>query len=182
MGLIWVGLGVMVLFSGLCTVFTVVITAAQAWQEHAESQWSEATAHLNDCDLKRTSSDGSRMLYIQCRLTYSVGTEQNAENVHSMNFAAPEVWQYPPNQAAPFEEWVQNHPDGTPIVVRYDPANHANAVLAGDYMPHGGPHTPSNLKLMEFCAGSFLVLLTIWRIARPRFLPQNAYSSVQVNP
>jgi hypothetical protein len=180
--LMWLGLVVLALFSGLCTIFVLVATAAQTWQEHAQARWPEVTAHVDSCGLTRTSTNWHRQMYIQCRLGYTIGAEQDATNVFSSNFPAPEIWQNPPNQIAPFEEWVDEHPQGTPIVVRYDPANHKKVFLAADYMPHGGPRTASNLKLLEVCAGSFLVLLTIARITRPQFLLQNAYSSMPLNP
>jgi hypothetical protein len=91
-------------------------------------------------------------------------------NVYSSNVPSPNVWQYPPNQIGPFEEWVEEHPSATPIVVHYDPADHTKVVLVANYMPLGGPRTPNNVKLLEFVAGSFLVLLTIARITRPRSL------------
>jgi hypothetical protein len=163
----WSGLAVLVVFSGLCTIFASVVTAAQAWQEQAQARWPEVTARVDTCDLDETSS-GSRRYRIRCRLSYAVGAEQNAANVYSTNVPPPEVWQYPPNQIAPFEEWVDAHPQGTPIVVRYDPANHKKVVLVATDMPRGGPRTPSNVKLLEVCAGSFLVLLTIARITQPR--------------
>jgi len=158
----------LVAFVGLCTVFVAVVTAAQAWQERAEARWPEVTARVDSCGLNRTSSNGRHRFYIQCRLSYAVGTEQNATNIYSGHVPAPEIPQYPPNQIAPFEQWVDEHPQGTPIVVRYDPANHGKAVLAANYMPRGGPHTPNNLKLLEVCAGSFLVLLTIALLTRAR--------------
>jgi hypothetical protein len=37
------------LFAGLCTVFALAVTAAQAWQEHAHTQWPEATAQVQRC-------------------------------------------------------------------------------------------------------------------------------------
>ena len=168
-GSMWWGiLAVLAAFVGLCTIFVAVVTAAEAWQEHAQASWPEVTARVDRCSLNRTSSNGGRKLYIHCRLSYAVGAEQNATNVYSSNFAAPEIWQYPPNQMAPFQEWVEAHPQGTPIVVCYDPANHKKVVLVASYMPRGGPHTPNNVKLLEVCAGSFLVLLTIARATRPR--------------
>jgi Protein of unknown function (DUF3592) len=166
--LMWLGLMVLVAFSGLCTIFVSVATAAQALQEHAQARWPEVTARVDTCGLNRTSSNGRRKFYIQCRLSYAVGAEQNATNVYSSNVPSPEIWQYPPNQIAPFEEWVDAHPQGTPIVVRYDPADHKKVVLVANYMPRGGPHTPDNLKLLEVCAGSFLILLTIALLTRPR--------------
>jgi hypothetical protein len=99
-------------------------------------------------------------------LSYAVGAEQHATNIYSSNVPAPEIWQYPPNQIAPFEEWVNDHPQGTPIVVRCDPDDHTKVVLVAANMPRGGPRTPNNVKLLEFLAGSFLVLLTIARITR----------------
>jgi uncharacterized protein DUF3592 len=180
--LMWLGLMVLVVFLGLCTIFMSVATAAQAWQEHAQVRWPEVTARLDYCGLKRTITNGGRRLYIQCRLIYAVGAEQNAENIYSTNFPSPEVWQYPANQLAPFEEWLEEHPHGTPIVMRYDPANHTKVVLAADYMPRGGPRTPNNVKLLGFLAGSFLVLLTIARITWPRSFWQNRYSSMPLHP
>jgi uncharacterized protein DUF3592 len=179
--LMWLGLVVLVAFSALCTIFVSVATAAQAWQEHARARWPEVTARVDACDLTRTSSNGRRKFYIRCRLSYAVGAEQNVTNIYSSNVAAPEIWQYPPNQIAPFEEWVDEHPQGTPIVVQYDPADHKKVVLVANYMPRGGPRTPNNVKLLEVCAGSFLVLLTIARITRPRNRWQNRYSPMPLN-
>jgi Protein of unknown function (DUF3592) len=179
--LMWLGLMVLVVLLGLCTIFVSVATAARAWQEHARARWPEVTARVDACDLTRTSSNGRRKFYIHCRLSYAVGAEQNVTNIYSPNVAAPEIWQYPRNQIAPLEEWVAEHPQGTPIVVQYDPANHAKVALVAANTPFVGVQTPNNLRLLEVCAGSFLVLLTIARITRPRSLRQNGYSSMPLN-
>ena len=89
---------------------------------------------------------------------------------YSSNVPSPEIWQYPPNQIASFEEWVNNHPQGTPLIVGYDPAEPTKIVLVAANTPGCGPRTPNNVKLLEFLAGTFLVLLTIARITRPRSL------------
>ena len=94
----WLGLMVLVVFSGLCTIFASVVTAAQAWQEHAQSRWPEVTAHVDRCALNQTSSGRREKYYIHCRLSYTVGAEQNMANVYSSNVPSPEIWQYPPNQ------------------------------------------------------------------------------------
>jgi len=117
----WLGLMVLVVFSGLCTIFASVVTAAQAWQEHAQSRWPEVTAHVDRFALNQTSSERREKYYIHCRLSYTVGAEQNMANVYSSNVPSPEIWQYPPNQIGPLEVWVDEHPPGTPIVVHYDP-------------------------------------------------------------
>jgi hypothetical protein len=176
--LMWAGLMVLVLFLGLCTVFASVVTVAQAWQEHLQARWPEVAARVDECGLQRSSSGRREKFHIRCRLKYAVGAEQYATNIYSRNVPSPEIWQYPPNQIAPFEEWVNNHPPGKSIVVRYDPAKHTKVVLVATNMPGGGPRTPSNVKLLEVCAGSFLVLLTIARITRPRSLSGDGYSSM----
>jgi hypothetical protein len=179
--LMWVGLVVLVLFLGLCTVFASVVTVAEAWQEHLQARWPEVTARVDECGLQQTSSGRREKFYIRCRLKYAVGAEQYATNIYSRNVPSPEIWQYPPNQIAPFEEWVNNHPPGTSLVVRYDPAKHTKVALVATDMPGGRPRTPSNVKLLEVCAGSFLVLMTIARITRPRSLWQSGYSSTPLN-
>jgi Protein of unknown function (DUF3592) len=179
--LMWLGWMVLVALSGLCTIFASVATAAQAWQEHAQARWPEVRARVDRCSLDRTSTNGRRGFYIHCRLSYAVGAEQNATNIYSGHVPSPELRQSPPNQIAPFEEWVNEHPQGTPIAVRYDPADQKKVVLVANYLPRGGPRTPDNVKLLEVCAGSFLVLLTIARITRPRSLWQNGHSSTPLN-
>jgi hypothetical protein len=179
--LMWLGLMVLVVLLGLCTIFAAVVTAAQAWQEHAQARWPEVTARVDRCGLSKSSS-GPRRYYINCRLSYAVGAEQNATNVYSSKVPPAEVRQYPPNQIGTFEEWVDQHLPGTPIVVHYDPAHHTKVVLVADYMPRGGPRTPNNVKLLEFLAGGFLVLAAIARITRPRSLWQSERSSMPLNP
>jgi hypothetical protein len=177
--LLWLGLLVLVILFGLCTVFASVVTVAQAWQEHVRARWPEVTARVDECGLRRTSSNGMRKMYIRCRLSYVVGTEQQSTYVYSSNVAAPEIWQYPPNQVAPLEAWVAAHSQGTPIVMRYDPADHSDLVpvTAADVLI-GGPHTTNNVKLLEVCAGTFLALLVLARLTWPRSFWQSRYSPI----
>lgn len=163
--------GVLVLlavFAGLCTLFALVATAAEAWQENAQARWPLVTARLEKCALDRISTGRRRGVYIDCRLSYVTGTERHVATAYSATAPSPEVWQYPPNQLQPFADWVDEHPPGTPIEVRYDPANRNKVILASDFMPRGGPHTPGNLKLLGVCAVVFLALLTIALITRQR--------------
>lgn len=151
---------------GLCTIFATVVTVVEAWQ-----RWPQVTARVDECGLSRTSTGRRQKFYIRCRLSYALGSERNVAKSYSSTVLSPDIWQYPPNQIAPFEQWVDEHPPGTPIVVRYDPANHTKVVLAGNYMPCGGPRTQDNMKLSRFFAGSFLVLLTIARALKPANVP-----------
>jgi hypothetical protein len=67
------------------------------------------------------------------------------------------------------QQWVDEHPPGTPIAVHYDPADHKKAVLVATDMPLGGPRTPDNLKLLEVTAGSCVLLLAIAGITRSSY-------------
>jgi Protein of unknown function (DUF3592) len=156
------------LFAGLCGVFALVVTVAEAWQEHAQALWPVATARVEKCGLHQTSSGRRDSYYIDCRLGYMVGAEEILANVYSRSVPSPTVWQYPPNQIGPLQDWVDNHPQGTLIAVRYNPANPKKAVLVVTDMPRGGPHTPNNLKLLGIAATSCALLLTIARIGRRR--------------
>jgi hypothetical protein len=37
--LLWLGLVVLSLFTGVCSIFVLIVTVAQGWQEHAQAQW-----------------------------------------------------------------------------------------------------------------------------------------------
>jgi hypothetical protein len=67
------------------------------------------------------------------------------------------------------QEWVDEHPPGTPIAVHYDPANHKKAALVTTDMPLGGPQTPDNLKLLEVTAGICALLLAIAALTRSSY-------------
>ena len=165
----WLGLllfGVIALLglSGLSTVFVGVITAIQAWEEHAQEHWPDVTARVEKCFLQQSSTRKRDKYYISCRFSYQVGFERNEANIYS----GPSVrWPF----TGPMQEWIDAHPVGSPMAVRYDPANHKNIVLMPPYMPGKGTHTPDNVKLLMVCAGSFVVLLLITRVARPRGVP-----------
>lgn len=174
--LVRVACGVLGLLAGLCSIFTLVVTGAEGWQEHAQAQWPEATARVQSCGVD-ISSRRTETYWIDCRIRYLVGgsasgllrDEEVVSMVHSRSTPAPRkvIWQYPPNTIGLMQEWVDQHPPGTPIVVHYDPANHKRAVQVVTDMPLGGPSTPGNLKLLGFFAGSCVVLLGIARVMGP---------------
>jgi hypothetical protein len=157
------------LFAGLCTLFVLVVTAAQAWQEHAHAQWPEATAQVQRCGLD-IYAHKPEAYWIDGSVSYMVGGEEIVSHVHSRSTPAPRrvIWQHPPGQFEKLQQWVVAHPAGTPIAVHYDPANHYKAVLVATDMPLGGPRTPNNLKLLGIAAAGFVVLLVIAQITRPR--------------
>ncbi len=154
-------------FLGLCTAFVLVVTAGQAWQEHSESQWPQTTARIQKCTLNRSNSGHRQRYHIRCRVSYAIGAEQNAATLYSSYAPSPDVWQYPPNQIAPLEAYVEGHPPDTPVAVRYNPVKHTQVVLVSDFMPpRGGPKTPDNLKLLTVVAAAFLAMLAITRFMR----------------
>lgn len=157
------------LFAGLCTVFALVVTIAEAWQEHKQAQWPEVSARIVQCGL-HIYTHRRESYRIDCSVSYRVGDEENVAHVYSRSTPAPRrvIWQYPPRQFKTLEEWIDAHPGGTPITVHYDPTSHGKAVLVVTDMPLGGPRTPSNLRLLAAAAAGCVVLLSIARIARLR--------------
>ena len=143
----------------------LVVTAVEAWQDHVQAEWPETTARVDQCYLHQTSTGRRNQYYIDCRLSYAVGTEQVAAHVYSANAPSREVPQYPPNQIGPLEDWVDRHPPGTPIEVRYDPAKHNKVVLVASDMPRaGGPHPANDLKLLGLFASLSVLLLSLARV------------------
>ena len=160
------------LTAGLCTAFALVVTAAEGWVEHAQAQWPTASARIQRCGVD-IYTHKPESYWIDCSLSYTVHGEEIVSHVHSRSAPAPRrvIWEYPKGQFGHLQEWVDEHPEGTPIAVHYDPANPKKAVLVTTDMPLGGPTTPGNLKLLGFFAGSCVVLLTLARIVRPRTAP-----------
>ncbi len=169
-----VGVMFLLLTSALCTIFTAIVTAVQAVDEQHQQQWPQVTARVDDCGFE--PGNDWKQYHIRCHLSYAVGSERESTTLYSRNAPLRNVWQYPPNQIAPYERWVAAHPPGTPILVRFDPANHRKAVLVVGDMPGGGPHTKGNIKLLEFCAEAFLLLLALAFATRPRRLREEQMS------
>jgi hypothetical protein len=166
--LLWLGVVVLALFTGLCSIFALVVTAAEGWQEHAQVQWPEATARVQRCGVD-IYTHKPEAYWIDCLISYSAGAEEVVAKVHSRSTPAPRrvISQHPAQQIEIMQAWVDAHPPGTAIAVHYDPANHKEAVLVATDMPLGGLKTPDNLRLLGVAAGSCALLLAIARITRP---------------
>jgi hypothetical protein len=93
-------------------------------------------------------------------------------SVNSASRPAPEkmIWESHPGQAQEMfdtmQGWVEAHPPGTTIAVRYDPTSHAKAALVTIDMPLGGPRTPENVRTTEGAAALSAALLIIAILAR----------------
>lgn len=131
--LVWLGVAGLGLFMGLCSVFALVVTVAQGWQEHAQGQWPKATALVQRCGVD-IYTNKPEAYWIDCRISYLVDAEEIVTEVHSRSTPAPRrvIAQYPAMQVALMQDWVDAHPQGTPIPVHYDPANHKKAVLVAN--------------------------------------------------
>jgi Protein of unknown function (DUF3592) len=153
------------LFTGLCTLFALVVTAAQAWQEHTESQWPETTAQVQRCGLELYSRK-YRKYWIECSLQYQVHGQEIATRVHALDATDPSrvIWESSPGGFARMQEWVDEHPQGTTIKVHYDPGHPQKALIFENGMPLGGPRTPDNLKLLGIFAVSCVVMVAIARV------------------
>jgi hypothetical protein len=169
---IWTGILLLFgCFVALCALFSLIVTAGVAWQEYRETHWPEATATIRQCRVERTSRrSGSNIIY--CRIGYLVGNETVMSSVNSASWPAPEkmIWESHPGQAQEMfdtmQGWVEAHPPGTTIAVRYDPASHAKAALVTIDMPLGGPRTPGNVRTTEGAAALSAALLIMAILAR----------------
>lgn len=100
-------------FAGLCTIFAMVVTIAEGWQEHSQAQWPETTARVEQCRMRQTSTGRRQAYYVDCQLSYVVGNEGTLTRLYSRNVPSPAVWQYPRQHLyEQFEEWVEQHPQG----------------------------------------------------------------------
>jgi hypothetical protein len=157
------------LLAALCTVFALCVTVVQAWQEHAQSQWPAVTAQVQRCSVDLYMHK-PEVYWINCTIGYTVRGEDIVSHVRSRTTPAPRrvLGKNPTAQIDRMQEWVDEHPQGEPIVVHYDPANRQKAVLVTTDMPFGGLKTPDNLKLLGFFAASCAVLTLIALAAKPR--------------
>jgi hypothetical protein len=168
--LVWLAVAGLGLFAGLCSTLVLVVTVAQGWQEHAQTEWPQATAQVQQCGVD-IYTHKPEAYWIDCRVSYLIGAEQIVTKVHSRSTAAPRrvISQQPALQIGLMQEWVDEHPPGTPIAVHYDPANHQKAALVATDMPLGGPLTPVNLKLLGITAGICALLLATAGITRSSY-------------
>jgi hypothetical protein len=156
-------------FAGLCAIFALIVTAGIAWQEHIHAEWPEVTARVQRCAVVLYTQKPENYR-IDCRLTYQAGANAVAADVYSLTTPAPRrvIGKYPAAQMELMEDWAEQHPEGTPMIVHYDPANPGKAALVTTDMPRGGPQTPNNLKLLGFFAAACALLLAIARVTRLR--------------
>lgn len=160
-------------FLGLCAIFALIVTLGEAWQEHAQAHWPKAEARIERCAVEHYhASAGLRDGYrIDCRVTYFADGAQVAARILSQVVPSPGRASFPDPmiRIGQMQDWANGHPRDARIRVHYNPAHPKEAVLAETDMPMGGPHTPSNLRLLGGFAAACLFLLMIGK--RPRNPP-----------
>ncbi len=160
-------IGFLGLLAALCTVFVLVVTAGEAWREHALESWPEVAATIEQCsvDLRYFNgpNDSDPTWWLECRIGFRAGTDQIKTVIHSGHRSNP-------SQGYPelMNQWVSDHPSGSTIVIRYDPTDPKAAIPARDYMPNGGPRTGYNLRFLLVCSTACVSLLTIATLFRRR--------------
>jgi hypothetical protein len=161
-------------FAGLCTILVLLVTAMEAWQEHAQAQWPEVSASIRQCRVEfspaseRGTDQREGYYYINCGISYLVGSEEIVTNIQSRSTPAPNLpAQDPWATVNRLHAWVNEHPRETPISVHYHPLHLKQAALVATDMPLGGPRTPSNLKLLGIFAAACATLLAIAKIRLP---------------
>jgi hypothetical protein len=64
---------VLAAFSGLCTIFASVVTAAQAWQDHAQKRWPEVTARVDSVVGPYVLLGNQKVVYLVPGGSFTVG-------------------------------------------------------------------------------------------------------------
>ncbi len=160
-------IGLLALFAALCTAFLLVVTAAVAWHEHVQASWPEALATIERCsvDLRyyEGPNDPDPTWWIECQIRFRTDTGEVKSTIHSGHRSNP-ARGYP----EVMNQWVDDHPSGSRIIVRYDPKDFKTVVPAQDYLPNGEPKTRFNLISLMIVSISCFGLLIIAKILRDR--------------
>lgn len=155
------------LFAGLCTIFALIATVADAWNEHQQQNWPEATATVERCSvdpyIPLRSASGTPVWQIHCRIAYPVGSDQIQTGIRSRSTASG--WG---GDKEGMRQWVTQHRSGTSITIHYDPQKPTTAVLTTTDMPYAGPRTPNDIKLVVMALSAFFVLSFLAKYLRPR--------------
>lgn len=141
-------------------MFAFIVSISDGSREHIEEGWPQVTATIERCSvdpyIPLRSASRTAVWHISCRIHYAENGDQIQTGIRSRSTGSG--WG---GDAERMRQWVVGHPSGSPIVVRYDPANPTNAVLTETDMPSAGPRTPNNLKLLLIASVASLTLITI---------------------
>jgi hypothetical protein len=159
-------IGLLALFSALCTVFALIVSISDAWSEHLQKSWPEVDATIERCNVDPyvplRSASRTPVWHIRCRIAYVTKSDQIDTSIRSRSTSSG--WG---GDTEGMRQWVAQHPAGSSLLVHYNPANEKDAVLVATDMPCAGPRTPSNLKLLLIASVACVVFFTLARKLRP---------------
>ena len=114
--------GLLGIFAGLCTVFALIVSVADKWQEHVQESWPEVTAIVERCSVDPyvliESARRDPVWHIGCRIGYGADSTQIETRIRSRSTASGWV-----GRMERMQQWVALHRPGSPIVVHYNPTD-----------------------------------------------------------
>jgi len=159
--------GFLALLAGLCSVLVLVVTAGEAWREARQAHWPEASATIESCSVELVYFDGPNSddptWWLECKIGFRAASDSIRARLYSGHRSNP-AQGYPD----PMNQWANDHPPGSVIEIRYNPANPQQAVAATDYLPNGEPRTLGNLKLLATLLAAFGAGLLTTRLLQRR--------------
>jgi len=149
------------LFAGLCTIFALVATIADAWREHNQQGWPVATATIQHCSLDPYLRKRVTYWHIACGIKYLANGEETITRIRSRNTVVEA-------EIHAMNRWIAQHGSGASMQIQYDSADATNAVLTATDMPEAGPRIPSNVRLLLIALAVCVVMLTTARLLSGR--------------
>jgi hypothetical protein len=154
-------IGLLGLFAGLCTIFALVATIADAWREHVQQGWPASTATIQRCSLDPYLRKRVTYWHVACDIGYLANGEETKSRVSSRNTAGVA-------EIHAMNRWIAEHGRGSAMEIHYDLADGKKAVLPTTDMPEAGPRTPNNVRLLLIAFVACVVMLTTARMLSGR--------------
>ena len=133
--------GFLSLFAALCTIFALIVTAAERWREHTQSSWPAASASIQRCALDTYVRVRGGVRSTRSRITCDIQYAANGEDVQALLHSASSSSD---KDISRMQRWVSEHRTGRLIEIHYDSSNSKNAVLTKTDMP-GEPFFPRRI-------------------------------------
>jgi len=153
--------GLFGLFAGLCAILVLVATVADWREEAAQARWPVVSARIEggEVDPHRISHGGTSW-QLRYRVRYEADGQERVATLTSRSEVSEE-------EPAKLHAWAVEHRRGSPLDIRYDPAQPGRAVFASD-VPNAGPRTSSDLRLLMIAATACVGLLALAKHLRAK--------------
>lgn len=143
------------------TLFMIVKTATDTFQESKQAKWPRAVATITQ-QVVRKYSGRHDVWRIESEVRYSVDGEKLTSNIQSRVGGFTEL--------KAMRSWASQHQPGTSLPVRYDPQHHNTVVPDAGDMPESGPQVPDDLVTVLLFLLLSIALVTIGRVLQRRQL------------